>query len=152
MSPAVAIAVFGVQAALMVVDEFHFHRERRLPRWERIGHPLDTMSVFACYAVVLAFSPSDRAVGSYVALAAFSCVFVTKDEIVHARLCGPAEHWLHAVLFVLHPVVLALAALLWVQGGHRALLAAQALVTLAFGVYQAVYWNLRWKKQPSFDP
>jgi hypothetical protein len=150
MSPLVPIGVFGAQAAFMVVDEFHFHHERRLPRWERIGHPLDTMSVFACYAVALAFSPGDVAVGGYAALAVFSCLFVTKDEFVHANLCGPAEHWLHAVLFVLHPVVLALAAFLWVQGGHRALLAAQGSVTLAFGVYQTVYWNRPWK-QPSFD-
>jgi hypothetical protein len=150
MSPAVAIAALGGQAALMVTDEFHFHRARRLPRWERIGHPLDTLTVLSCYAVTLAFSPGDRAVAAYAALAVFSCLFVTKDEIVHARLCGPAEHWLHALLFVLHPVVLAVAALLWIQGGHRALLAGQALATLAFGVYQVVYWNIPWK-QPSFD-
>lgn len=150
MSPLVPIGAFGTQAALMVVDEFHFHHQRRLPRWERIGHPLDTMSVLACYAVTLAFSPHDHALGCYAALAVFSCLFVTKDELVHARLCRPAEHWLHSMLFVLHPVVLALAAFLWVQGGHRALLVAQGSATFAFGVYQTVYWNHPWK-QPSVE-
>jgi hypothetical protein len=150
MSPLIAIGVFGAEAALMVVDEFYFHRRRGLPRWERIGHPLDTTSVLACYAMALAFSPSHRAIGCYAALAIFSCLLVTKDEFVHAKLCRPAEHWVHAVLFVLHPVVLSLAAFLWIQNGHRALLAFQALLTLAFGVYQTVYWNRPWK-QPSFE-
>jgi hypothetical protein len=150
MRAEVPIGVFGVQAALMVVDEFYFHHRRRLPRWERIGHPLDTLSVLACYAMALAFSPSDGAVGCYAALAVFSCLFVTKDEFVHAKLCDPAEHWLHAVLFLMHPVVLTLAAFLWVSGGHRALLAFQGLLTLTFGVYQTVYWNRPWK-QPSFE-
>jgi 2-polyprenyl-6-hydroxyphenyl methylase/3-demethylubiquinone-9 3-methyltransferase len=77
----------------------------------------------------------------YGALAVFSTLFVTKDEPVHARLCGPGEHWLHAVLFVLHPIVLAAFALLWWQG-ERALLAIQLGVVVAFGAYQAIYWNV----------
>jgi len=28
----------------MGVDEFYFHRRRGLPRWERLAHPLDTMT------------------------------------------------------------------------------------------------------------
>ena len=27
-----------------------------------------------------------------------------KDEFVHSELCEPAENWLHAVLFILHPI------------------------------------------------
>src|SRR5258708_18222986 len=114
MSPLVPIGVFGTQAALMVVDEFYFHHKRSLPRWERIGHPLDTLSVLVCYAISLAFSPTHGWLGLYALAAAFSCLLITKDEFVHAKLCGPGEHWLHAVLFVLHPVVLTLAAILWV--------------------------------------
>ena len=134
----------------MLVDEFHFHRRRRLPYWERVGHPLDTLTVLLCYAVALSTRPTGTALGGYAALAIFSCLFVTKDEFLHAKLCRPAEHWLHAVLFVLHPVVLALVGFLWVQGEHRVLLTVQAAVTAAFGIFQAVYWNLPWK-QPSFD-
>jgi hypothetical protein len=142
----VAVAVFGVQATLMLVDEFYFHHQRRLPRWERIGHPLDTLSVLACYAMTLALSPGDHKVILFLAAAAFSCLFVTKDELVHARLCGPGEHWLHAALFVMHPIVLGLAALLWIRGGHRTLLAGQTALTLAFGLYQTVYWNRPWER------
>jgi hypothetical protein len=151
MSPLIPLAALGVQAAFMLVDEFYFHHKRRLPRWERIGHPLDTLSVLACYALALAFSPTRVAIGCYAALALCSCLLITKDEFVHARLCSPTEHWLHAVLFVLHPAVLALVAVLWVEGGQRALLVGQTCITLAFGIYQTVYWNFPWK-QPSFEP
>jgi hypothetical protein len=150
MTALAPVGVFGAQAALMLVDEFHFHHQRRLPHWERIGHPLDTLSVLACYAMTIMLSPSDGAVVRYAALAVFSCLFVTKDEFIHARLCGPGEHWLHAALFVLHPVVLTMAALLWREGEHRALLTAQGTVTLVFGIYQTVYWNRPWKP-PSFE-
>jgi len=61
---------------------------------------------------------------------------------VHARECPPAEHWLHAVLFVLHPIVLAAFAWAWARG-HVAIVRAQLGLTVAFGAYQAVRWNVR---------
>ncbi len=36
---------FALQTCCMAVDEVHFHRQRGLPRWERLGHPLDTLTV-----------------------------------------------------------------------------------------------------------
>jgi hypothetical protein len=146
MSPLVSFGVFGMQAALMLIDEFHFHRTRRLPRWERIGHPLDTLTVLVCYAMTIVLSPTHGAIAAYVAGAVFSCLFVTKDEFVHAKLCSPGEHWLHATLFVAHPIVLGLAAFLWIRGEQRPLLVAQAALTLLFGAYQTVYWNLPWQR------
>jgi 2-polyprenyl-6-hydroxyphenyl methylase/3-demethylubiquinone-9 3-methyltransferase len=69
-------------------------------------------------------------------------VFVTKDEGVHARLCGGGEHWLHALLFVLHPIVLIGFAVLWRSGAYPAILTIQLAATLAFLGYQLVYWNV----------
>lgn len=150
MTALVAVAVFGGQAALMLVDEFYFHHRRRLPRWERIGHPLDTLSVLACYAMTIVLAPGEREIAFFVAAAGFSCLFVTKDEFVHARLCGPGEHWLHAALFVLHPIALGLAALLWIRGAHRTVLLGQTALTLVFGLYQTLYWNRPWQR-PSLE-
>jgi hypothetical protein len=135
----------GLQALCMLVDELYFHRARGLPRWERIGHPLDTLSVLSCYALALSLAPSPGHLGLYLGLAGFSCLLVTKDELVHAQRCPPLEHWLHALLFVLHPVVLGVGALLWL-GGERTLLWVSASLTAAFGSYQALYWNVPWKK------
>ncbi len=129
-----------LQAAVMAVDEGWFHRRRGLPRWERVGHPLDTLSVAVTYIWALA---GGSTLG-YAVLAFGSCLFITKDEFVHRRLCRPGECWVHALLFVLHPIVFVAFALL-LRAGHTALAGLQLAVTLGFGAYQLLYWNLRWK-------
>lgn len=136
-----ALFVLAVQALVMLVDEAHFHRRRGLPRWERIGHPIDTASVLACCLVALLGEPTPRALSVYTALAIGSCLLVTKDEFVHSRECEPAEQWLHALLFLLHPLMLIGLAVLWLEQA-RAVLLAQTVATALFGSYQAIYWNL----------
>lgn len=136
-----AFAILALQGVVMLIDELHFHRRRSLPRWERIGHPVDTASVLCCCLITLFYEPTRDALVVYGALGLASCVLVTKDEFVHAAACEPAEHWLHALLFVLHPLLLIALGLLWV-GNARHILLLQTLATAAFGLYQLVYWNL----------
>ena len=132
-----------LQAIAMLVDEGYFHRRRGLPRWERIGHPLDTLTIALCLGWLVAMPrTAPHALPVYVALAIASTLFVTKDEPIHARLCGAGEHWLHAVLFVLHPIVLAAFAWWWWTGAQT-FLVVQLALTLAFVTYQLVYWNRR---------
>jgi 2-polyprenyl-6-hydroxyphenyl methylase / 3-demethylubiquinone-9 3-methyltransferase len=131
-----------LQGVTMVIDEGWFHRKRGLPRWERIGHPLDTLTIVLCLAWLLATTPeSPAAVPVYVGLAVFSTLFITKDEAIHAGRCSPGEHWLHAVLFVLHPIVLAAFAYLWWIGAIG-LLMGQLGIAIAFMAYQVIYWSL----------
>jgi 2-polyprenyl-6-hydroxyphenyl methylase / 3-demethylubiquinone-9 3-methyltransferase len=133
-----ALVPIGLQAIAMIADEGWCHRRRELPRWERIGHPLDTLTLALCLGWLLAGWP----LAGYVVLAIASTLFVTKDEAVHAQRCTAFEHWLHAVLFALHPIVLAaFAYLAWT--GHTTVLAVQLAVTLGFMAYQIAYWNLR---------
>jgi hypothetical protein len=134
----------ALQGLAMAVDELIFHRKRGLPRWERLGHPLDTLTTALCYCwLVFVPASSPHALGIYVALCAFSCLFITKDELVHARLCEPLEVWLHALLFVLHPVVFLAFGLLWYSGGNAWLLKGVLGSTLGLLAYQVVYWNWR---------
>lgn len=137
------LAPLGVQGAAMVVDEGHFHRKRGLGAWERIGHPLDTLTVIACLAWTHLASPSPRAVAIYAMLAVVSCLFITKDELVHARRCSGGEHWLHAILFVVHPLALLAIGLLW-SDAQRTILTGQLVLTAAFCAYQTLYWNFEW--------
>lgn len=135
-----------LQGLAMVVDEGVFHRRRGLPRWERLGHPLDTLTVAATLGFACVADPrASYALPVYVALAVFSSLFVTKDEPVHARLCNAGEQWLHAVLFVLHPVVFFCTALLWRDGGYRGVMLAQLSLTVGFGLYQLIYWSVMWR-------
>ncbi len=128
----------------MFVDEIVFHRKRGLPRWERIGHPLDTLTTALCYAWLLAVPASaPHALIIYLALCAFSCLFITKDELVHSRLCEPLEIWLHAVLFVLHPVVFLALGLIWRSGADAWAIQGAFAATLCVLVYQIGYWNFR---------
>ncbi len=134
---AACFVAIGLQALAMIVDEAYFHHRRDLPRWERLGHPLDTLTIVMCLVWLLL--GGDMHV--YVALAIGSTLFVTKDEWVHAKHCSGGEHWLHAVLFALHPIVLAaFGYLAW--RGETALLAGQLAITCAFMTYQIVYWNV----------
>ena len=142
-----------LQAVAMLVDELYFHRQRKLPLWERLGHPLDTLSVLGCYVLALCLAPTGSNLWLYAGLAGVSCLLVTKDEWIHSAHCRPAEQWLHAVLFVLHPVVLGVGALLWMRN-ERGLLWLSAGLTTGFGLYQALYWNVPWKRlrSPSTTP
>jgi hypothetical protein len=144
---AVLLLPIVAQAAVMAVDEGYFHRRRGLPRWERVGHPIDTLSVAAAFAWLAIQAPTRDALWIYVALAGFSCLLVTKDEPVHARVCSPGEQWAHALLFVLHPIVFLSVGVAWWSGRAAWLPPAMLAFTLGFALYQLVYWRWRWKTQ-----
>lgn len=132
---------FIIQGFCMLVDEFHFHEKRGLPRWEKIGHPLDTLTVFSCYASLLWGNIS---LMGYIALCIFSCLFITKDELVHKEKCEGMEHWLHAMLFVLHPICF-LSAYYLMGSGETGFLKIQTLVIFLFMLYQTIRWSYPWR-------
>ena len=153
---------FVVQMIVIVLDEFYFHVRRGLPKWERLGHPLDTLTVLACFSFILFAPYSPFLLKIYIGLALFSCVFVTKDEFVHKHCCPASEQWLHAVLFLNHPVVLTAAALLWplvaeaqmpswmslllpYADSLRLAFFIQTTCVFIFFIYQTIYWNFLWK-------
>lgn len=159
ISPVIAFAAFPffLQGIAIAIDEFYFHHKRDLPRWERLGHPLDTLSVTAGFLYLIFVPFSAVALIGFVALAAASCLLVTKDEWVHAKHCTPAEMWLHSVLFLLHPIVFAIGGAVWAVAAQpdlaerlgldpanievmKTVIVVQCLVTIAFAAYQIGYW------------
>jgi 2-polyprenyl-6-hydroxyphenyl methylase/3-demethylubiquinone-9 3-methyltransferase len=152
---------FALQGLAMAVDEFRFHRRRPVSRWEWLGHVLDTLVFLSCLACVLLLPPAAPQIKLYAALAVGSCLLVTKDELIHQQLCSGPEQWLHAVLFILHPVVLIAAAMLWLGTGAgtpaglplpppvlaRAMLLFQGLSVAGFLALQVVFGAGR--KQPA---
>lgn len=157
---------FGLQALCMVFDEGYFHIRRGLPLWERIGHPLDTLSVLVCMGFVLFVPFSKTALIVYIVLASFSSLLVTKDEFVHKHHCPASENWLHAVLFTLHPITLTCAGFMWpvVQSVEvsswiakwldqpeklHLFLQMQLGTMFLFFLYQIVFWNFVWKNKPA---
>lgn len=138
---------FALQGLAMFFDEFYFHRKRGLPLWERIGHPIDSLSVLACYSFIYFQPPTDLNMKIYIALCAFSCLLITKDEFVHTQHCEARENWLHAVLFILHPITFLAAGVIWKDNLNSQFIAAQPLVILLFMTYQILYWSPLWNKK-----
>jgi hypothetical protein len=135
---------FLVQGGLMAVDEFYFHRRRGLPTWEIWGHPLDTLTVILPLAFLLLCYPTQQNLLIYGGLAVFSCLFITKDELVHAEKCEPLEHWIHSVLFILHPIIFFCAGILKWELASVEFLNWQLGVLFAFLLYQLIYWRTPW--------
>ncbi len=131
----------AIQSIAMFVDEFYFHRKRGLPRWERVGHPIDTLSVLLCYLFLLVTLPTQENIYIYAGLCAFSCLLITKDEFVHSERCEASENWLHAILFVLHPITFLSAGIMWYQDLSVDFLFLQPLVVAGFMLYQIIYWS-----------
>lgn len=136
---------FLLQAGVMVVDEFCLHERRGLPKWERAGHPLDTISTMLVYYYMWLVPYEHGRVGMLIALATFSCIFITKDEIVHTEKCSSFENWLHSLLFILHPTTFFCAGYFWMNGGDP-LLTIQPIVITVFLLYQILRWSIPWHK------
>lgn len=150
-----AFVPYLIQSLALAVDEFILHHRRGLPRWERWGHPLDTLSVLLVNAIALFFSFSQNFLFLFVLLGFFSCIFVTKDEWVHSKKCSAFEHWLHGILFVCHPLTFVSTSFFWIlrdrptnvgfdlaasQTG-AVVLVGQVLLLSVFFAYQIIYWN-----------
>lgn len=159
-----ALIPFMLQAITIGIDEVYFHYKRGLPRWEKIGHPLDTLSLLICLLIPLFFPFNDYMLKVYIGLAIISCLMVTKDEFIHKEHSSGAENWLHAILFILHPIVLTVAAMIWpvIQNevvplwlgiwlnepdALRWFLQIQVGSICLFLFYQIIFWNWICKNQ-----
>jgi 2-polyprenyl-6-hydroxyphenyl methylase/3-demethylubiquinone-9 3-methyltransferase len=148
--PFFLILPFVSQGLLMMIDEFYYHEKRGLGLWERVGHPLDTLTVLLPVGFALLNDPSQNPNPMiYISLAVFSCLFVTKDEWVHTRECGAGENALHALLFILHPVILWSGFQLWLQPNLKQTLLLQFAIIFSFGLYQLLRWR-PWLFEKSF--
>ena len=83
----------GLQALAMVFDEFYFHRKRGLPKWERLGHPIDTFFVLLSLGVPLCFPFERSSLMIFVGLALFllarrKAFLNNMDSKWHPRLVG----------------------------------------------------------------
>jgi 2-polyprenyl-6-hydroxyphenyl methylase/3-demethylubiquinone-9 3-methyltransferase len=129
------ILPFGLQSVVFAVDEGYFHKKRGVQTLEQVGHALDTFTVLVCFLILIFLRPEGGNLKIYLFFVVLSCLSVTKDEWIHARCCQPAEHWVHAVLFVLHPIVLGCAGMLWWQNSLEANAVIGVQATLVGGIF-----------------
>ena len=138
----------------MFIDEFYYHYKRGLPFWEAIGHPADTLCFFACFLFLCNYAPNLDNLYIYLGLATLSCLIITKDEFIHSKICCSGEMWLHSVLFILHPLTLISAGVLWwyakdleARSAVDWILSTQCYIVGFYMGYQILYWSIPWKKQ-----
>ncbi|MEZ4749478.1 MAG: hypothetical protein R3B54_02275 [Bdellovibrionota bacterium] len=137
-----SLIAWGIQGLLMTLDEGVFHRKRGLRRFESYGHVADSL-VFGSVLCVPAFAPATLPwLYVYVGGAIFSALLITKDEWVHTDSCEPTENWLHALLFVNHPVLLFLTGGLWWQGEAVLFRTGLPFAVFGFSIYQWAAWVL----------
>jgi len=136
-----------VQGVLIAIDEFVFHHRRYMPRWERIGHPVDTFTVLFCFMFLILTEPSNTHRQIYYGLATISCLMISKDEWAHKKYCQASEMWLHALLFIMHPLILLSALAEW--PGNKMNLYFVGAAILPFFFYQIIYWNFSATRIPS---
>ncbi len=155
----IIIIFFIFHAILMVFDEFFFHRKRILPKWERIGHPIDTSCILFCFFIIIFLPMTKINIILYSFLSVFSCFLVIKDETVHLKYCSHYEQYLHAMLFILHPILLIILFISWSSFSqpyigylgyfHSSLLKKiiyfQFISATLFLFYQVLFWNFLFK-------
>jgi len=130
------VGLWVTQGILMFFDEFVFHHKRGLGKWERIGHPVDTIFFLLPFIYTQFFTNTFVFIG----LSIFSSLLITKDEFVHTEECEGRENWLHAVLFIFHPVALFGLWVAW-QNNLNNIIIVQSIIIFVFMLYQTIYWN-----------
>lgn len=127
----------ALQSLALVVDEGYCHHKRGLPLWERRGHAIDTF-FFALPFLAMGMNASDTAIAGFSLL---SCLIILKDEWVHAGRIDGFESFLHAFLFLIHPLTLLSA--YWVKSstsfGHWLFWVGVSLWVIALA--QFTYWH-----------
>ena len=136
-----------LQGFLIAVDEFIFHRRRGLPKWEKWGHPLDTLTFILPLSLAVFFSFKPELTVTFLCLSVFSSLFVTKDEFLHARICEPGEHWLHSLLFVVHPVSFFSIFWLWKTHQHMLFVRLHLGLVVVFLIYQILSGSGLWAQR-----
>lgn len=125
----------------MMVDEFYFHHRRGLGRWESWGHPVDTILFLSCFLYTILVPYSSHSQTVFIILSILSSLIIAKDEFIHQQQSSGAENFLHAFLFMIHPLSLYVLFEFW-KTQQMSLIMTQALIIFVFLLYQVLYWNI----------
>ena len=125
------LGIWIIQGFLMTVDEFYFHHER-------VGHPIDTFLFLLCFVYTLTFPPSELL--GFGILSILSTLIITKDEFIHTEECEGTENFLHAFLFILHPLALMGLFFAWKLQLNQIIMIQTGIIG-SFMLYQIIFWN-----------
>ena len=129
------------------VDEFYFHRKRKLCRNEVLGIFADG-GFYLIPLIVAIFAPVTELWKTiYIIMATLSIISVIKNEWFYGEDITREERLVHAALYVLHPVLLFTFYHSWTENYfvHNLNFWIVQIVYLGFGtktlIHQIIYWN-----------
>lgn len=140
---------FFLQGALIATDEIYCHRRRGLSQLEKLSHVVDSSLLLITFVFALYVNPTANSEIQFFVLSAISTVAITKDEWIHARESDGLEQWLHAWLFIVHPLVLVSLWQVWHQSGRRDYLLGAAAAIGAFCFTQTIGWIRGFRANPT---
>lgn len=135
-----------LHVALLNVDEYYFHRKRQLCRLEVYSLLIDGALYLIPLGIAIFAPISDSWKLLYIAFATLSCLSVAKNEWFYHHI-EKKERTLHALLYLLHPILLYSFYLSWVENYfvHNLNFWIIQICYLGFGFktlsYQIIYWN-----------
>jgi hypothetical protein len=140
------LAVITAQVVLFHLDEYYFHRKRRLTRGEIVSALIDGI-LYVIPLTVAIFAPfSDIWKAVFIGMSVISCLSIAKNEFFYPKL-ERRERMVHSFLYVLHPVVLYTYYISW-QGNYFSNYMnfwILQIIYLGLGVrtlaHQVIYWN-----------
>lgn len=140
------LTIMCLQVILFHVDEYYFHRRRKLSRHEIISSLTD--GAFYIIPLIIAtftrFSEIWKV--AYIIMSAISCLSIVKNELFYPEL-KVKEKLTHSLLYVIHPILLYSFYLSWKGNFFDAYpnFWIFQLLYLALGfktlTYQVIYWN-----------
>lgn len=145
----ITMGLIFAQGLIMFIDEFYYHKQRGLGLFEYRGHVVDSLIFLATLSIPVLTLPSQTTLIIYITMAIISTLIITKDEWVHARECKAGEHWLHALLFVLHAPILIGLGFIWVNDPTALILRLVPPIVGAWAIYQFFYWRTHHAQQIS---
>lgn len=134
------------QVSLFHVDEYYFHRKRKVNRSEVISALVDAglYIIPLCLAMFMNYESPWREI--YITMAALSCISIAKNEIYYPGL-RRKERLVHSFMYVLHPIVLYTFYLSWAGDyfNTNPEFWIVQIIYLGVGVrslaHQVIYWN-----------
>ncbi|MEZ4872051.1 MAG: hypothetical protein R2827_07370 [Bdellovibrionales bacterium] len=142
----VLVILMITQLTLFHLDEYYFHRRRRVTRPEIVSALIDGLIYVLPLTMAIFLDLTPLTKGLYIALSVVSCISIAKNEFYYPKL-ERQERLVHSFLYVLHPVMLYTFYLSW-EGNYFTNFPnfwIVQIIYLGLGVrtlaHQLIYWN-----------
>ena len=136
-----------IHAIAFTFDEYILNKKRNLSQKEINSALLDGILYLAAVALTIFTTFSENLGRVYIGLALLSCISVVKNEAIYPGNIPKIERITHAMLYVLHPLILYAFYISWAQNFFQTNMTYWMLQLGYFVLglkaisYHMIYWN-----------